>query len=610
MDSKTNELITAWRNVGVIKWAESEYGWITEEGKPITLLDWQRAILQAWHDHRDTCTNLAISNIKKTGKTLANEILLAWRWLALPGQHFAVGNDIEQGAARQISDIADMVRRNSYLLQNVKITKTELVFIPSGSTLTALAADAAGNAGANHLTASHTEAWGIIYEQGIRAWEELTPPPGKRYGLPAMRIADSYAGFEGESKTWHDLVDRGLNGDRISKEWGIYKNGGLILFHAEGEWARDHCFRGSHEEAEEYYKEQKATLRPNAFIRMHGNQRTAGEGSFIPVEAWENCYSPEVHPLQEGQDRRVVIGVDASTTRDLTALVGVETDKDGISNVALVRVWKPVKGLFRHGKPTVDLAETIGAEVMRLHKQGQLSAIVADPYQLHSLILEWERAGIKVIELAQNAGRVESDQGLYDAIIGHSLRHYNDPALNEAIRNAVAIETPRGMRLAKEKAVKKIDPAVALSMALYGAINQAHFERNNQGGVVPDVIDYYEGYDTQKDFIYWHHPDGTRDFTFAPGANHKPHPPGVTWRNCRYRNTGCQACVDEQENDPQCIEEQKREDEYLAHVIPMTEEEAAEDFLQSSGIAYRLQKKAEQEDRKNEIKQRFFSRLQ
>jgi phage terminase large subunit-like protein len=89
---------------------------------------------------------------------------------------------------------------------------------------------------------------------------------------------------------------------------------------------------------------------------------------------------------------------------------------------------------------------------------------------LHTLILTWQKAGIRVIELAQNAGRVESDQALYDAVISKSIRHYNDPTLNEHVRNAVAIETLRGFRLAKEKTSRKIDAAVALSMSHYGAL--------------------------------------------------------------------------------------------------------------------------------------------
>lgn len=464
-----SELVREWRERGPVAWCEGPYGWTGDEGKSITLADWQRAVLSAWWDRRADVSTLAVSNVKKTGKTFVNGVLLAWRWLALPGEHFAVGNDLDQSAGRQFAMIAEMVKHNSYLSQNVRVTQRQLIFEPTGSTCTALAVDAAGNAGANHLTASHTECWGILYEEGIRAYEELTPPPGTRYGFPALRIADSYAGFEGESDTWHKLCDRGLAGDRVSDDWPIFQVGGLLLFHMEGDEGRRRCFRGTQAEAEVYYSEQRRDLRPNTFTRMHDNKRTANESQFVTKEQWESCFSLDVVRYQDSDGRRLVLGADASTTRDLSALTGCWWNQEAKRTEAVYcRVWRPERGLYRGGKPTVDLEQTIGAEVLRLHKLGAVDCVVADPFQLHTSILTWEKAGIKVIELPQTNARIEADQSLYDAIIGRTLAHHGDPVLTEHVTNAVAVETPRGFRLAKEKTSRKIDAAVALSMAHHG----------------------------------------------------------------------------------------------------------------------------------------------
>jgi len=360
-----------------------------------------------------------------------------------------------------------MIRRNPFLSENCKVGKTELEFTLTGSRLVALAADATGNSGANFLTSSSTEVWGVLYEAGIRAYEEMTPPPGRSYGLPALRICDSYAGFISESDTWHGLVDRGLRGDRLPGDWAVWKNAGLILFHMMGEEARQRCYRGTPEEAAAYYTEQAASLRPATFTRMHSNERTTGEGAFLPPGAWDACYSDLV---KAGTDHVLVLGADASTTRDTTSLIGCYNNRETDTvDVELVRIWKPQKSDLRGGKPTVDLDETIGAEVLRLKKAGVVQAVYADPYQLHTLILTWQKAGINVAEVAQNAGRIEADQSLYDAVISRTIRHYGDPSLNEHLRNATALETPRGFRLAKEKMSRKIDAAVALSMAHYGA---------------------------------------------------------------------------------------------------------------------------------------------
>jgi len=530
MNAQAAKYTAELQRLGPVAWAEGLHGWIGESGEPVTLSPWQRAALSAWWEHRADTSTFAISNVKKTGKTFCTAILTAYRWLAYPGQHFAAGNDLDQAQARQFAMISDMVQRSPFLSESVKAGKSELVFNLTGSKLTALAADAAGNAGANHLTASHTEAWGILYEAGIRAWEELTPPPGRFYGLPALRIADSYAGFTGESLTWHKLIDRGLAGEHLPGEWPVYKAGGLLLFHMEGQEAQERCFRGSEAERVDYYAEQAESLRPNAYTRMHFNQRTSGESAFVTEEQWAACYSPDVHPLAPGEKVRLTLGADASQKHDYTSLVGMAGQ-----DVRLVRVWKPRKGLF--GKITpIDLEATIGAEVLALYKARNVACVVYDPWQMAAVARSWEKAGIRCVEMPQTAQRVEADTALFNAIISGQVRHYRSPDLDEAVRNAIIIETPRGIRLAKEKASRKIDPLVALSMA-----NSAALSGRYAGATVRYVKDPFEG--APQDTTGQRY---TEEWGWQPWEQRqRPHKPGITWHNCPRRNAGCDACVEE-----------------------------------------------------------------
>jgi len=459
--NQAQKYIAELQRLGPVAWCEGAHGWVGMDGQPITLAAWQRAALGAWWEHRQDVTTFAVSNVKKTGKTFVDAVLLCWRWLALPGLHFAAANDLDQAQARQFLEVSDMVRRSPFLSENVKASKSELVFTLTSSRLVALALDAPGASGANELTSSHTEAWAVIYEAGQRMWEELTPPPGRSYGLPALRIADSYAGFTGESKTWHKLIDRGLAGERLPGDWPVYKAGGLLLFHMEGSEAQERCFRGSETERLAYYAEQSESLRPNAYTRMHSNQRTSGESAFVTEEQWQACYSPDVHALAPGERVKLTLGADASTTHDYTALVGM----DG-GDVRLVRVWKPRKVAgIRFGKPTIDLEATIGQEVLNLYKAGNVACVVYDPWQMAAVARSWEKAGIRLHEMPQTMRRIEADTALFNAIISGQVRHYKSPDLDEAVRNAITIETPRGIRLAKEKASRKIDALVALSMA-------------------------------------------------------------------------------------------------------------------------------------------------
>lgn len=463
---RTNDLIEHWREVGPIDWAESPYGWIAIDGRAIKLTPWQRAILSAWWKYRQDITTLAISNVKKTGKTFLNAVLLAWRWLALPGEHFAVGNDLDQSSSRQFQEISAMVRRNEYLKANCRVTSKQLIFEPTGSLIIALPVDAAGNAGANHITASHTEAWGIIYESGIRAFEELTPPPGLFYGLPTLRISDSYSGFEGESETWHRIVDKGILGERVDEEWPILKAGGLLLFHIDGLDAQQRCFRGTPEEAILYYDEQRTTLRPGTYQRFHENKRSSGSEAFIAMDKFDECIDNEHRPRLPNTTQHLYIGVDASIKHDSASVVAVHYDRSKSKVVlALHRIWQP------SGREPLDIDGTIGAFLREIKGKYRIAEVRYDPYQLHDLSTRLRSNGLRMVEFPQSVPNLTSSgQNLYELIMGRNLVLYPDENIRRCASHAVAIQTSRGWRIAKEKTSYKIDVIVALAMAALGAI--------------------------------------------------------------------------------------------------------------------------------------------
>jgi phage terminase large subunit-like protein len=465
--AKTNELVERWRERGPIEWSQGAYGWIGIDGEPITLRPWQEAVLEAWWKHRNEVTTLAVSNIKKTGKTLLDALLLAWRWIALPGLHFAVANDLDQSTGRQFAEIADMVKRNAYLRENVRITAKQLEFTPTGSLLQALAGDASGNAGANHFTTSHTECWGILYEQDIRNWEELTPPPGRFYGLPALRIADSYAGWLEESNTWHELVDRGLEGKKVVRRWPIYQDGGLMLFHMAGTEAQKRCFPGTREEAKVYYHDQRVTLRENSYKRLHENMRTVNIGTFIDQDDWEALIDPDHHPLPPGSPDRVFVGLDLAISAggDDCALIGVYKDdidsgRKGKVKVAFHKVWKG-----RDRKQPLSLSDTVVPYLIKLNYDYQLMGVWFDPWQAKFLVEVLGKNGIHCHEVPQTHGsRGPKDTTLYELASTGNLVLYDHYDLRHMSAGANAKDLSNGqIFLEKVGGRLKIDLLVALS---------------------------------------------------------------------------------------------------------------------------------------------------
>ena len=66
----------------------------------------------------------------------------------------------------------------------------------------------------------------------------------------------------------------------------------------------------------------------------------------------------------------------------------------------------------------------------------------------------------------------DASSNLYELIKGRNLWAYPDPELRQAVGHAVAKETPRGWRIAKEKASAKVDVVVALAMAALACVQE------------------------------------------------------------------------------------------------------------------------------------------
>lgn len=470
----------------IVEWAQSKAGfYIPETKRPIRLAPHQADILRhittPGPDGRLPYSEVVLSSTKKSGKTTIAALVMEHFGLFIepPNEIYACANDLEQSRGRAFKALAQSVKLNPYLKNRATVNQQGIIF-DNGTEINALASDYAGAAGSNHGLSVFDELWAYVSERSRRLWDELTPPPTRKI---AMRLVVSYAGYTGESELLEGLYAKGKAGEVVPELAHILngegqpacrRNGGTFVY-----W--DHELKphpGLMVTPEAYHAEQRAQLRPMAYLRLHENRFTSNESIFVSPEQWEACYSPDVHALIPGDERFIVLGADASTSRDLTALAGVAYNRDASTvDVVYCRVWKPVENALV-GKQVIDLDATIKAEILRLAKENKVVGVLYDPYQLHSISMSLREAGINMIEMPQTAQRVEADQALYDAIIGRSIRHFNHPDLNEHVVNAVAVETPRGFRLAKEKASRKIDLAVALSMAHSRAAELA-----NVGGV-------------------------------------------------------------------------------------------------------------------------------
>jgi phage terminase large subunit-like protein len=180
----------------------------------------------------------------------------------------------------------------------------------------------------------------------------------------------------------------------------------------------------------------------------------------------------DLTPILADRGLSVWAGVDASVKRDSTAIVGCAYDY-AAKKVRLVchRKFQPTQ------KDPLNFEATIEAELLDMHRRYRLVEVRYDPYQMVSSARRLTAAGVPMLEFPQSVPNLtEASSNLYELIKGRNLVVYPDEEITLAVNRAVAIETSRGWRIAKEKASHKIDLVVALAQAALGAA---------RGGAVP-----------------------------------------------------------------------------------------------------------------------------
>jgi phage terminase large subunit-like protein len=477
----------------IVTWAESEFLVSEDDGSvhPIVLEPHQRAILRFVFPlgKPSPFSTVIYSTPKKGGKTTTAAVVGRYQAEQTKlGEIYTLANDEEQAKTRVFEAIEKSIslsreydprRRN--LRGQWRILEREMKCLTSSSSIKALASEYRGSAGMNPTLTIFTELWGYTSDAAKRLWVETTPSPTRAV---SMRWVETYAGFQGESELLEDLYNLGLAGHQLNAnelgDWSAFgeapnwdslvpcwvnEAAGLFMYWDSGLMCRRMPWQRG-EKGAQYYREQEATLTPNQFRRLHWNEWVGAESEFIPIEWWDANLDP--FPLIPGEKTPLVIAVDASVTGDCTALTVVSRHSQHKDHICerLTRTWVPSD----QPGAKMDYAATVTPIVDALVRDYHVMEIGYDPYQLHHWATEqrkktpaaWYR------EFGQGEERLRADKGFYDLIRDGKLHHTGNPQLREHIQNCVA-KIPKGednkLRLEKKAASRKIDGAVALSMA-------------------------------------------------------------------------------------------------------------------------------------------------
>jgi hypothetical protein len=426
-------------------------------GEPYRLNDVERQfILHAFKldaDGRLLYPLLVYGAIKKSRKTELAALIVITMIVLFGGKYaeaFIVANDRAQAIDRCFTACVRILEASPLLCNEVKTTKDKITSIATGSTISAVANDAAGVAGGHPCISVFDEMW-CAPSGERRMFDALIPVPSRKI---SCRLVVSHAGFADPDHLLYQLYQRGMALPELGKD--LYGGDGMLM-----NWSHT----PQHDwQTEKWLDEMKRELPPHLFAPMIANQFVPATASYITGELFDRCCK---EPGPRPSDPKLVIdvGVDASTIRDNSAVFATTTEGDGV-RIVEYKIFAPT--------PTdpLDFENTIERTLLDLNQRYRIRRVLIDNHQMVYLAQRLSKK-MKIEALVQSPGNLSMiAQNLFDLFRGERLSAFPDSKLRNIITNTIFEEKGSVLRFARHQTTK-IDATVALAMACYATTQAA-----------------------------------------------------------------------------------------------------------------------------------------
>lgn len=218
------------------------------------------------------------------------------------------------------------------------------------------------------------------------------------------------------------------------------------------------------------------------------NEWVASASSWIDLREWDACAGADV-PDETLRGLPCWGGLDLASVRDLAAFVLAWPLPDGSVAVRL-RCWLPAETAAQRSRddrvPYLIWAEqaertgltltpgcridyrTIRDDLLGLGRAYRIQHVGADPWNYEYLRQELEGAGVELVEMGQGFRAISpAIRKLEGLLAGRQLHHGGNPILRWAAQNVTCETDPLGnVRFSKKKSRERIDPVMALAMAV------------------------------------------------------------------------------------------------------------------------------------------------
>jgi len=457
----------------IIDWIQSEF-FIPELSGPIVLYPYQIATLKealSKDDKGDYKYSLVVwGDIKKSAKSsIAAARALYAATHAQWGSIKIIANDLKQADSRVAFYLRRALELNPKYQKggNYQQSGYTIKLTDNHSTIEAIPIDPGGEAGGNDDLIVFSELWDAKHKAYEKMWTEMTLSPTK-FGK-SQRWVETYAGYSGESPILERLYERGKAGTKLDLSYTdensyndlsdleVYRAGGMLML-----WNNTPRLPF---QTPEYYVEEEENMLPAEFRRVHRNEWVGSVSKFVEKIWWDACF--EQLPPLDGREP-AILSLDAATGGESTApadcfaavLVTRHPHRSTDIAIRYCGIWQAEPGQLLDYGP-------IEIEIRRLIANLSIVEIPYDKHELHEMMMRFRQEGlVNVKAFSQADERLVADKLLRDLIIGKRISHDGNPSLAQHIDNANIVNHGKdGIRLVKRTQAKKIDAAVALSMA-------------------------------------------------------------------------------------------------------------------------------------------------
>ena len=392
-------------------------------------------------------------------------------------------------AALVFNVAAAMIRNDPELDRVCEIIESQkrIVHRASGSFYRAISAEAYSKHGFNASVVIYDE---LHAAPNRELWDVLSTSQGAR-SQPLM-MAITTAGYDRHSILWELYA----HAKKVQENPALDPTFLPLLFEApmDADWNDEKVWKAANpalgdfrslEEMRTAHARAKAIpAQENVFRRLYLNQWTEQESRWIQMAAWDACKVEISRASLRG--RRCYVGMDLSSTKDLTALVAVFPGEDGTFQI-LPRFFVPSGSMrersnrdrvpydqwAREDYLTATPGDVVDYEAVRQQLKDwaaefEIRQIAYDPWNATDLVTRLtEVDGFTCVAMRQGFASLSAPtKEIEKAIISQKLQHDGHPVMRWNVSN-VSVETdPTGnIKPSKKVSTERIDGVAALVMA-------------------------------------------------------------------------------------------------------------------------------------------------